>query len=400
MKILFNHYKFTVFIFLLSILNTAPIHGIEENEEVSDLSEQRKIFATGNIETKIEILRKIAKTEDKMFLPLFYDAVEYLQNSYSILNNNNSLLEIGKLTVTNLGNLNEKKAAPKIRYLFSTIDDEDFQIICLTCLSKLMEHDANFIQYLNSLYQDGFSDLISGRKMNTNLLIAYADALGKFADSSSFEILFTTLLYPVSDNLKTSVKNALGNISFDYFYEIVEKTAEKNIQYIWTLYSLASDNKKISNTQLGEITEKVISYAIDFLESDTENAEKLIIKTLPVLSDLKWSKAADCINQFFYFEQTKWKKEKKSDTLIKVINCMGNLGSTESSRNLLLFLGALNSETEKTKQYDEPLVIAAIEALGRLGDKTAFDYLLYIEYLDYSEPVKQAAKHAIEELSW
>ena len=45
-------------------------------------------------------------------------------------------------------------------------------------------------------------------------------------------------------------------------------------------------------------------------------------------------------------------------------------------------------------------MLSVITALRKLGDKTAFDYLLYVEYLNYSETVKQASRNAIEELKW
>ena len=78
----------------------------------------------------------------------------------------------------------------------------------------------------------------------------------------------------------------------------------------------------------------------------------------------------------------------------------GEFGDGGEFFEFIDILGVLNSETEKTKEYSERLMLALIKALERLGDKTAFDYLLNIEYLNYSETVKQAAKDAIGELKW
>jgi hypothetical protein len=38
--------------------------------------------------------------------------------------------------------------------------------------------------------------------------------------------------------------------------------------------------------------------------------------------------------------------------------------------------------------------------LGDLGDKTAFDYLLYVGYLSYPETVKKASRDALARLAW
>jgi len=371
------------------------------SNEAETLNELRRNFVSAGIDEKLALLKSLPDSADINLIPLYKDVINYFHNSYEILSGDTRLLNIGIIAVKKIGELNEKSAVQDIRYLFSAVENEDFKIACLKTLSVLIEKDSGFITYLNSRYDSGLSDLLAGKKLNINLLISYAEALGNFADASSFDVLFRTLLYPVSENLKKAVTNALNNISFDYFYEIVGKKDEKNIQYIWTLYLLAKGNKNISSGGLGEITESVLSYGIEHLKTEPENAEKLVLETLKTLSNLKWSKASADVNKFFFFEQTAWKQGKiPSEVFIQVIDCMGNLGTPESSRNLSILLGALNSETEKTKQYDESLILAVITALGRLGDKTAFDYLLYVEYLDYSQTVKQASRNAIEELKW
>ena len=383
---------------LVFIFCVFSIFAVDQDE----LLNLRKDFISAGIDVKAVILRSLSQSDDKSLIPIYQDAVEYVKTSYAILQNDDRLLNIGIIAVTKLGELNELKASASIRYLFSTVENEDFQIACLKSLSKLVQKDSAFTDYLNSLYDSGLSDLLSGKASNVNLLRVYAEALGNFADPSSFDVLIKTLFYPVNDGLKDTVKTALNNISFNYFDEILAKTMQRNIQYIWTLYLLAKENKRIEGPELGRISELVIDYGLKNLKgADLESSENLIEETLPVLSALKWSKASSQVNKFFYYAQGLRKTSLRGDELlIKIIDCMGNLGTIECSQNLSIFLGVLNSETEKTKQYSEPLVLSVITALRKLGDKTAFDYLLYVEYLNYSETVKQASRNAIEELKW
>lgn len=387
-------FVFTYIVLLTSHINLYPI----DTENVYKL---RHSFLSVNLEDKLQILKAKLNDSSKELVPLYYDAINYFQNSYEVLKDNSLFLDIGIIAINKMGELKEKSAVQDIRYLFSIVENEDFKIECLKTLSVIIEKDAGFITYLNSRYETGLNDLLDGKVIDIRLLISYAQVLGNFADVSSFEFLFKTLLYPVSENLKKAVKEALNNISFNYFYEIIGKFQEKNIQYIYTLYLLAKENKKIPSVQLGEITEKVLSYALSQLDVEPENAEKLILQTLPVLSELKWSRASTDVNKVFYFEQSKYNQiNSSSEILIRVIDCMGNLATSESAKNLSIFLDVLNSKTEKTKQYSEPLMLSVIMALGRLGDCTAFDYLLHVEYLGYSEKIKQAARSAIEELNW
>ena len=46
------------------------------------------------------------------------------------------------------------------------------------------------------------------------------------------------------------------------------------------------------------------------------------------------------------------------------------------------------------------VVLALISALGELGDKTAFDTLLFVTYLSYPLDVIDAAKASLAKLNW
>ena len=45
-------------------------------------------------------------------------------------------------------------------------------------------------------------------------------------------------------------------------------------------------------------------------------------------------------------------------------------------------------------------MLGVINALGRLGDRVAFDNLHYVGYLDYPERIKAAAREALNNLIW
>ena len=388
--------KLYLFFLFFTIIYSSKIFALEDDT----VNLLRKDFAKADIARKLQIIQSISEKEKAETALIYKDALEYVQNSYKILNNDKELLEIGKIAVTKLSEFKEKAPSSDIRYLFSAIEDEEFQIACLKTLSVLIDKDSNFAQYLNLLYEEGFADLIAGKKFNINLLEAYAETLKNFAEPSSFEILFKTLLYPVNENLKNTVKTALTNIPFNYYNEIVAKTNQRDVQYIYTLYLLAKENKHIEKKDLGRISEAVIKYGLDNLVFLPQESENLITETLDVLSYLNWSNASESVNAYFFYAQKNRKKEGGINALIPVIDCMGNLETAECSQNLSIFLGVLNSETEKTKEYNERLMLVIIKALGKLGDKTAFDYLLNIGYLNYSDEIKRASQTAIGELKW
>jgi hypothetical protein len=76
------------------------------------------------------------------------------------------------------------------------------------------------------------------------------------------------------------------------------------------------------------------------------------------------------------------------------------MGSTEAAQALAIYLQFVNGQTEQGIPFDEDILLANIAALGELGDKASFDYLLQIGYLQYTEAVKRAAKDALLKLRW
>ena len=53
---------------------------------------------------------------------------------------------------------------------------------------------------------------------------------------------------------------------------------------------------------------------------------------------------------------------------------------------------------EEENEVNDEIILAVINALGAIGDKTAFDSLLAVSYLDYNDQILQAARKALSGL--
>jgi hypothetical protein len=76
------------------------------------------------------------------------------------------------------------------------------------------------------------------------------------------------------------------------------------------------------------------------------------------------------------------------------------MNTHDAAARLTQYLVLVNSYTEKNKGFDERIVMAIVANLGALGDKVAFDDLMYTQYLSYSPSVKKAARSALDKLKW
>ncbi len=65
------------------------------------------------------------------------------------------------------------------------------------------------------------------------------------------------------------------------------------------------------------------------------------------------------------------------------------MNTHEAAVRLTQYLVLINSYTEKGKAYDDQVVFAVLQNLGALGDKVAFDDLMYTQYLNYTTAVEE-----------
>lgn len=86
--------------------------------------------------------------------------------------------------------------------------------------------------------------------------------------------------------------------------------------------------------------------------------------------------------------------------LLDAIGTLGATGTHDAAVRLTQYLVLINSYTEKGKAYDEKIVTTILTALGDLGDKVAFDDLMYTQYLNYPAAVKKAARASLDKLKW
>jgi HEAT repeat protein len=86
--------------------------------------------------------------------------------------------------------------------------------------------------------------------------------------------------------------------------------------------------------------------------------------------------------------------------LVEALACIGVMESSEAAQVLALQLGYFNSRMERNGEFDEEVTLGVISALGELGDKLAYDQLLYISQLPYPYEIQTAAKEALSRLKW
>lgn len=371
-----------------------------QNTESQMLSYRRN-FVRANLNTKYELVRDASRNADETSTDFFLAALDFVDTSYELLENDPTLIQIACIAVETLSRLKIPEAVLPIRLLFMKVKDAHFQEVCVKAFQRYALTDEKLSEELNAQFEDLFYKSISGQTYPKPLFVAYIDCLGTVGNKESFSLLFKTFVQTGDTEIRDSAKTALSKISVNFFNELVYIIEKKDLYSTWAAFEIARENPSLSEAELAQITDLSLSVALDALPGQEGMSKKLIDEALTLLTEKRWQSAADSVISYFYRVQSRFRSgNAQAEDLVRVINCMAVLGSKECANALVVFLGLLNSDTEKGKSYSESVVLAVINAVGELGDNNAFDYLVYVGYLNYSETIKKAARESIARLKW
>lgn len=368
--------------------------------EAQVLSYKRN-FARANLNTKYQLVQDASKNTCPELASFFLDSLNYVDAAYDVLGADSTLIQMGNISVNALSQLKYTDALLPIRLLYIKIKDDRFKQACVRAFQSFEVKDEKLITELNSDFEKSFYSYLSGQIYSQSLLIAYAECLGVIGNEESFNLVFKSLTQADDETFKKACTQALSKISVNIFDQLVTIIKKKDIYYTWTAFDIAQKSAGLTENQLATITELCLEVALDSMAIQPQLSSDLIDKTLQLLTAKKWQQATDLVVSYFYRAQADFRAGKTSAvTLVQVIDCLAVSSSKEAANALVVFLGLLNSDTEKGLAYSEPVVLATINALGELGDNNAFDYLVYVDYLNYSENIKKAARDSIARLQW
>lgn len=374
------------------------------------LSYQRN-FVRASLSTKIELINDASRIVTVNMSPLYIDAMEFVIDTLPVLGNDSQLMDLSAVAANKSAQYKDASVLPVLRELFITVTDSRSRIACLNAFSELALNKTDEITFLTSWFSNALDEAENTKNPDLKTLTASVVTLGKLKSRLSFSVLFRVVSGSYDSSLIKAAILAINQIDEGYTEQILGKIADLDVLLMQQAFNLALKKENLSLTDRGQISQAVFVSTLDLLYGGKKQtsgtqfnpslAHALLQDSLEELTSLKWSEASTAVVKYFYFVQGEFKTGKTTvDTLLPVVRCMGAMGTTDSAQALSIFLGLLNSETEQKKTYNEQLMLAVIKALGDLGDKTAFDYLLYVGYLDYPETVKKASRDALARLQW
>lgn len=363
-------------------------------------------FIKGNIVDKTKAIKE-STGEDSYWLA--EKAIQFALDNKEILGNDRELdalvvsaiLTITPEYVASADKLSQAEILfnfTKLFNIFSSSNTVQIAVLSKILLLKDSIQTTDFTEELNNYLQsDGIATA------DKSVLKSVISTLESIGNNKSFNILFSLYINPEFESVQNDLETTLIKLAPNYVDEILYIINEKDIAKNKPLFEKIVKNSKISKNNLCEIAENLLNSSILYVENSTEKDDftKLQIEVLQVLSSNNWTRASSSAISFFIFAKDKFTNGLISeDDMIKIVSSLINVAPIESISPLVSYLVELNSLTEMGKSVSIPVVEAVIKTLGAIGNKSAFDSLLGVTYLNYPESVLSAAREALAGLKW
>ncbi len=276
--------------------------------------------------------------------------------------------------------------------------DTAVRIALYHALADTARGNAAVIDGLNQLLQDQNTAFKAGMTLDYATMEASVAAMGALGDESSYAPLFDAYVLPYPKELTDAARDAMRGIQGDFRAFLAGVIRNGAGEDKVKAFALAMDDPLILAAEKNLLAQTALSIGLSSDDSASYDLRYAAVRALTVLG---WSGASDLVIRHFYQVQTDYAAGNvEKARFVEAIKCLGAMRTPEAAQILSIQLGLFNSQTEQNASIDNEIVLAVIHALGGIGDKVAFDHLLYVAFLPYSLDAKTAAKDALAKLRW
>lgn len=391
--------KLMAFVFLaIAIINAVA------QDSAALIETYRRNFARSSLGTKYELLKEAATYENVDMGPLYDTALLFVLNNSTLLASDATLRDMSVLCVEMLRKYRYAPASENLWSLFRVFRDNIVRIPVLQTLGEIGKGNAAILRELNSFLDTQLSLHKSGAQVDTTVVDATVSALGRLGDPSSFSVLFAAYTTNLSKAITDRASVAMASLQGDYASLLAEVIRRNTPLEKAAALDAGLRGNALSPENRAGLAEVALTVGVPFMSpipADQASVMAMRAQAARELTTRKWQKASPiAVRHFFDFLLQYNRGQVSKSNLLEAIALLGAMGSTEAAQALAQYLQIINSETEQGKNFDEQITLAVVGNLGLLGDKTAFDHLLYIGYLQYPESVKRAARDSLQKLRW
>ena len=368
----------------------------------NQVSVYQMLFTKGNIAQKIQAVDFAGKDNNYVFLS---DCLDFCIQSNSLIGPD---ADIDNLTINVLKNFNNtaslmelndvKLVCKKIQSCFKNFSSDHVKIACLNRFAVF--NNPENVKFVN--------DYVSNKALNnqpmTSVILSAVNLMGKIGNNESFSILFAADIANVWPKYSSYIQSAYSTLAVNASADLINLFTKAPVEQKLMVLNLIKNSSEIPEFVKGQLAQKSLSMSIINIdeEQDISPAQnKLMSESVNLLAQTNWSMSSEVVADYFPLAQNLYQKEQISaEDFISIIQSCTQIASQNMVLPLIKYLNFLNRSTQENKPVNTQVVLSVINSLGGLGDKQAFDELLFVTYLDYTQEVLEAAKSALDNLKW
>lgn len=361
-------------------------------------------FIKGNIQDKIESVKEDAK--DNVY-EIAESGIDFVYENLELLRDDR---DFAALAVASIYSYPEKAFLEnsndilyKLSSIYYSISDKNVKLSVLDKLYNVYQivPNSEYISFINNYIDTVATDNVKFSDIEEKAI----QILSKIGNETSFKILYSIYMKNVySAESQNQIKDALISLVDKGDNTLIEIIQNADFDEMKQIYSVFIDNSKLSLSKKAEIAENLLSKSmINVKETSVITKEQAAFKfkLCSVLNESNWTRSYALI--ISYFDIAKFEYNHlliRGDEFEKVISFVEKTSSNDAVKVLSAYLEELNMEMENNNLPAVNVVSAVIQALGNLGDKSAFDSLLFATYLNYPDDIVAQARRALSSLKW
>ncbi len=401
-----NAFEFKPFFYIAAFFTALSLYPAQSS---------KKEFVKENIKGKTAVITK-ADTSDTEFIDLCLFSLRFIQTNYVLLSSDADFILLARETVKKIPASADSEILPLLESIFSMTENAGLQKDILNNLiesadspafqSAVLHADSSSVRRINTYAEKKAYDFTAAAGLSEadiDLLKTAITALGKFKNPASFSVLFACYMCADTD-ISAQAEKALENFAGIYNKHVRDLIANGNITEKRRALDLVLSNSQNSDFFKAEMSENALAQTIKcnaVAAADAEECVKLKMTAVRELYRVSWTRSPALMKDVFTAARKEYSEGVLPDSrFIEIMYAFTRLASAEAGTHLSAYLKELNKNREENKDVSTPVVLAVIQSLQLLGDKTAFDDLLYATYQSYPEEVLQAARDALSKLKW
>jgi hypothetical protein len=380
--------------------------GVFAQDSKKVLETFRRNFDIASLDVKIQILQDASQGASAADMgPLFHQALDFVVDNATLIPSDPRFRQLTASATAYLAKFPYPPARGSLWKMYVIDSDTTTLVNAAAALGKVGAGDAEIVGSMNRWLEAQNTLFASGKPIvSLQVIAATLRAVGMLGDAGSFVPVFSAMTLGYSEEMRAVAREALFSLKGDLKDGLLVVVRTRPYAEKKAALQMALESDRLSEEQKGQIAELALDIGVRTVAADAPGRavlRELRFAAARALGDRKWSRATSLLIE--HLDATVGEYDKglaDRRYLIEAVAALGAAGTHEAAVRITQYLLLVNSYTEKLKGYDEQVVLAMIAALGRLGDRVAFDDLMYTQYLGYSAPVKKAAREALEKLKW